>query len=130
MNLTNHHYVGAEYLRGTTMALVALADEACELLTPHKDRFDTFVCTGLSGTILTPLLSIMMDIPFAVIRKENENNHSGYPIEGMMGKRCLFVDDFIASGSTYRRVCAAVSDQGSKVIGQYLYETSDKVRIS
>jgi adenine/guanine phosphoribosyltransferase-like PRPP-binding protein len=129
MDRTNHHRVGAEYLDDVTLTLVAVADDACVNLAPYKGRFDTLVCTGLSGTILTPLLSIMLDIPFCIVRKKGENNHSGYPVEGLVGKRALFIDDFIDTGDTKRHVFDTMRDHGCLVIGGYLYASTNKVRI-
>ena len=129
MNTRHHHHVGTSYLREITTNLRPIADLAYTELCPVRDHFDTLVCTGLSGLILTPLLATMLDMPFAIIRKDGENNHSGYPVEGLIGDRCLFVDDFSASGATARRVRTAIENEGARIVGRYYYENQIRLDI-
>lgn len=90
--------------------------------------FDTLVGTGFSGSIVIPSLALAMGKKFVLIRKENDGSHhgGGRPV-GSLGKRWIFVDDFIYSGATMARVIDKV-DQAARqrgveteMIGSYLY---------
>lgn len=90
--------------------------------------FDTFVATGLSGTIVTPALALAMGKHFLILRKENDDSHhgGGRPV-GWLGRRWIFVDDFVSSGKTFERVCRVVDliirekAFATEHVGNYLY---------
>jgi adenine/guanine phosphoribosyltransferase-like PRPP-binding protein len=97
-------------------------------------EFDTIVGTGLSGTLVVPTLGRAFGTLWAIVRKES-SCHTNCLIEGEIGQRWLFVDDFIASGTTLRRVKNIVYDLKyydiniggltqfpTKYAGSYLYE--------
>jgi adenine/guanine phosphoribosyltransferase-like PRPP-binding protein len=92
----------------------------------HVD-FDTLVGTGLSGALAAQLLAQSVSCHFAVVRKSGESTHSNNTVEGVIGKRWLFVDDLVASGETRSRVKAAMQsfcdEHGfeSVYVGDYLY---------
>ncbi len=44
------------------------------------------------------------------MRKPNESGHSTEDVEGTLGRRWVFVDDFVSSGATLQRVIHAVND--------------------
>jgi len=71
-------------------------------------NYDTMVGTGLSGALVIPTLAKALGKTFLIIRKDSENNHSGLQAEGELGDRWIFVDDFISSGATKRRVMDVV----------------------
>ena len=89
----------------------------------HKPPvFDTLIGTGLSGALVVPALANAMGLRWAIVRKD-DNSHSSSRIEGTIGERWLFVDDFISSGRTLdrtkqivRRACPATA-----YAGFYLY---------
>lgn len=88
--------------------------------------FDTMVGTGISGALVVGVLGRALGKNFAVVRKENDtvmSNHSGHAIEGLLGKRWVFVDDLIASGATRARVLRVVkeTDDETKFVGTYTY---------
>jgi len=86
--------------------------------------YDTLIGTGLSGTLVVPTMARALDVRWAIVRKDDEQSHASTRIEGEIGTRWLFVDDFISSGRTYRRVQAAVAATvGNTVLaGAWLYE--------
>lgn len=67
-------------------------------------EFDTLVGTGLSGTIAVTDLARRLGKNYLVVRKPNDGTHSHLPVEGKLGKRWLFVDDLVSTGSTFARV--------------------------
>lgn len=90
--------------------------------------FDTMIGTGLSGSLVVPLLARGMGKRWAIIRKPTENSHADDVFEGEIGDRWLFVDDFISSGATLNRVVDAVENiarrykQRTDLVGSYEYQ--------
>lgn len=104
-------------------------------------EYDTMVGTGLSGTLVIPTLARTFGTRWAIVRKEY-SPHTNSKIEGEIGHKWLFVDDFISSGETLRRVQSVISDikwegwdyttQSHKTeyidteyVGSYLYERKE-----
>ena len=93
--------------------------------------FDTLVGTGFSGGIVIPSLALALGKKFVLIRKETDDSHHGKGrLLGELGEKWVFVDDFVSSGKTRRRVIEKIADakdswgfnvQGSKLVGQYMY---------
>src|SRR6266404_718779 len=89
--------------------------------------FDTIVGSGLSGTVAATLIAHQMGKNLVVVRKATENSHSSNLIEGKLGKRWIFIDDFIASGATLSRCKDAVRATAlgyafdTQYVGAYLY---------
>ena len=91
-------------------------------------EFDTLVGTGFSGSVVIPALALAMGKDFVLIRKrDDDSHHGGGRMLGRLGARWVFVDDFVASGSTRRRVISKVNDAASssglptEMVGQYMY---------
>ncbi len=95
-------------------------------------EFDTLVGTGFSGGIVIPSLALALGKKFVLIRKETDDSHHGKgQLLGELGERWIFVDDFVSSGTTRKRVidkvAAARSSAGcgdliaSTMVGQYMY---------
>ncbi|ASZ75497.1 phosphoribosyl transferase [Mycobacterium phage Kimona] len=90
-------------------------------------EYDTLVGTGLSGTIAVTTLARLLDKNYLVVRKPNDGTHSSQKVEGKLGKKWVFVDDLIATGTTFARVWDAmhlVSEKWnftSQYVGAFLY---------
>lgn len=92
--------------------------------------FDTLVGTGFSGGIVIPTLALQMDKKFVLIRKETDDSHHGAgELLGELGSRWIFVDDFVSSGRTRRRVISKIDDAlwrergESEMVGEYMYKS-------
>lgn len=75
------------------------------------DDVDVLIGTGLSGVAAVAYLGARFDKRFVAVRKDDDrSNHSDRRVEGDLrpGDRWLFVDDFMASGTTYYAVLNAV----------------------
>lgn len=90
--------------------------------------FDTMVGTGFSGGIVIPALALALGKKFVLIRKDTDDSHHGRgQLLGECGARWIFVDDFVSSGRTRRRVIERLTDEVAKhssateYVGQYMY---------
>lgn len=110
----------------------ALFDLASVIETAQKRLadvdFDTLVGTGFSGGIVIPSLALAMEKKFVLIRKETDDSHHGKGrLLGQLGAKWVFVDDFVSSGKTRKRVIekindtAATSEVSTECVGQYMY---------
>lgn len=110
--------------------LPGIIDNATEALA--KVEYDTLVGTGISGAIVVPVLAYRLFKKYAIVRKANDGSHSSNMIEGSLGKRWIFVDDFIASGKTINRVKNEVANViashhlefSTTFVGSFLYENN------
>lgn len=91
-------------------------------------EFDTLVGTGFSGGVVIPALALAMDKKFVLIRKETDDSHHGKgKILGELGARWVFVDDFVSSGRTRKRVIEKIAQAApdssavTTMAGQYMY---------
>ena len=99
-------------------------------------EFDTIVGTGFSGAVVIPALAMAMGKKFVLIRKENDDSHhGGGRLVGELGKRWIFVDDFVSSGRTRERVITKIADAvvgtdlgATRMVGQYMYQRSQSGR--
>ena len=94
--------------------------------------FDTMIGQGLSGSLFIPALARSMKKHYFIVRKEGENSHASYGVgEGRIGRRWLFVDDFISTGRTRETVASKVYEfcldecWTTQFVGSYLYTVDD-----
>ena len=111
-----------------------------ELIKKHNLQFDGFVVTGVSGIVMGSILCRSLRKDLVIVRKDNDGSHSGYSVENYKtSKNYIFLDDFVSSGKTFRRVKDKIKetfsslkksywypfdkkfDKESKIIGQILY---------
>lgn len=87
---------------------------------------DTLIGTGISGALAAALLAVATGRMYAVLRKDGVNSHSSRKLEGQVGERWVFVDDFISGGGTRQRVRDFIlSHLGDETtyVGDWLYDT-------
>jgi len=89
-------------------------------------QFDTMVGRGLSGSLVVPILARAMNKYFAIVRKPEENSHSGRKLEGKLGKRWIFIDDLICLGDTFKNSAKIINETKEHMVcvGIYLYGSS------
>ena len=73
------------------------------------DECDTLVGRGLSGALVVPYVARALGLRWAIARKEGDGSHSSECIEGMIGRRWVFVDDLISSGNTLTKTIISVN---------------------
>jgi adenine/guanine phosphoribosyltransferase-like PRPP-binding protein len=104
--------------------------QTTETLRPFKSRFDCIVATGMSGALVASPVAIRLHRPLVILRKPSDDCHDGSDIinPGGIGKRWLFLDDFMSLGSTFRRVRGRMTDLyfiETRHIGSYFYGTQE-----
>lgn len=92
----------ANYLARVFNQPEQLCQEVCHLL--EGVDFDSFVVQGASGCLIVDRISRAMGKPYAYVRKEGDGSHSGWMVEGVVGQKWIFLDDFVSSGTTFARV--------------------------
>jgi orotate phosphoribosyltransferase len=124
------------YMDAALFRLSDTLNEAVDDLAPHLHRFDTLVGTGFSGGVIIPALAMRLNKMYALVRKDSDDTHHAGPIMGEVGASWIFVDDFIGTGTTERRVVEqmeAVRDgtmaywttpHPTEWVGTYLYALS------
>lgn len=87
--------------------------------------YDTIIGTGLSGTIFAARVAPTLGKKFAIVRKKDDHStHSGNQVEGLVGLRWVFADDFVSMGGTLKRVLNMMKKHfpASEFVGVYQYE--------
>lgn len=92
------------YLTSALFDFEGVKERFVQAMKSEKVKYDTMVGTGLSGALIVPQLARELDKHFMIVRKEAEDHHSSIVLEGKLGKRWLFVDDLISTGTTAQRV--------------------------
>lgn len=73
--------------------------------------YDTFVVTGMSGAVVAGLLAHALGKSYLLLRKPDDTStHSYERALGKLGRRWVFLDDFVSSGATRRRVHAQMEE--------------------
>jgi orotate phosphoribosyltransferase-like protein len=101
-------------LNTTASYLRPIWDRCDELIATAKSKtddvlFDTLIGTGVSGSIIVPLLAKELGCFWAIVRKPNDGSHSGCDIEGDLGERWIFVDDLVNTGATVERTRSQIA---------------------
>lgn len=91
-------------------------------------QFDTVIGTGMSGVLPLQTIAAQFKVYAVAVRKNTEGSHSTSKLEGHLGRRWLFVDDFISSGTTFAKVHKAVRTEAAQrgfrteCVGAFQYE--------
>jgi adenine/guanine phosphoribosyltransferase-like PRPP-binding protein len=97
-----------------------------ELLSGNFGKVDYIAGTGMSGVLPLVGVHIKTHIPYVVIRKPNDNNHSqiqrfqcsGTPWTSIT--KFVIIDDLVDSGSTVQRIIETLNP--AKCAGILLYQ--------
>jgi adenine/guanine phosphoribosyltransferase-like PRPP-binding protein len=122
------------YLDSALVDLDGVLETAERVLAETAVDYDTLVGTGFSGALVVPALALRLGKKFVLVRKANDGSHHSGRMIGQLGKRWIFVDDFVSSGTTRKRVRRAVhlscEERGWSTdhVGDYLYAWSGQFR--
>ena len=105
MRLTDGGYNEVQYHRELLLSKVEqLRNRLPEIM--ELTGADSVVVSGKSGISMAFALQMVLDFNLVVVRKRGEGSH-GEPVEGRSGAemhRYIILDDFVATGSTVRRI--------------------------
>ena len=101
-------------------------DRIVKRLKPLSDDFDAIVVCGASMMLISSVVAYKMNKNLILVRKINDDNYSGYMVEGLHHQRYIFIDDLISSGKTLKYVLGAVNKfmNGCECVYLGLYLTS------
>lgn len=86
---------------------------------------DAIVVTGMSGAVIGAIVAERLNVSLVIVRKPTEKSHSYAPVTGDFGKGWAFIDDFVDSGDTLRRVKDAVGARSATCVGMAFYIHSE-----
>ena len=86
------------------------------------DSFDSIACCGVSGLMVVPQISELLEKHIIVVRK-GEKCYSEFRTEGVAPFRYIILDDLICSGSTVKHIQGVIKDDypRARCIGVYCY---------
>lgn len=77
----------------------------------RKTTFDSIAFTGTSGAAFAYPLANMLNVSLICVRKQTENSHSPYEVEGFgASKNFIIIDDFYASGLTLTTILRKIKN--------------------
>jgi len=103
--------------------------KTCANLREQLDMFDSIIVQGISGQCVGFIVALRLKKPILVLRKAYEDCHDVESSDSpptlinkhAMGRRVLFLDDFVSNGRTYGRCAEAVKAHGGLLVGIYEY---------
>ncbi len=122
------NYLRDVYNVGTFELTVVTAKQKLEKFM-QIESFDAIAFTGNSGAALAYPLSYLLRIPLICVRKSIKSSHFKGLVEGCYGaNRYIIIDDFVATGSTIKKIQKAVKkfykdceQEEPTLVGLYLY---------
>src|SRR5208337_2265028 len=94
-------------------------------LKEHADKFDAIVVSGYSMALIAPCVADALHKDIILVRKDDEDCHSDYQVEGVMCQNYIIIDDLVCSGETLKRIQRKIGDHfysSAKLVGLYLYQ--------
>jgi adenine/guanine phosphoribosyltransferase-like PRPP-binding protein len=84
--------------------------------------FDSIACCGVSGLMVVPQISELLNKHIVIVRK-GEKCYSEFRTEGVAPFRYIILDDLICSGNTVKHIKKVLKDEypRSNCIGVYCY---------
>lgn len=123
-----YHQHKQEYESGWQSNFDDLAEtvrDTVEDLKPRRKQFTSIVVTGVSGLVVGAPVALRLRKPLVVVRKRDDDSHSSSLVEGWqrLGKRPLFLDDFVSGGDTRYYVETKVQQYANvKLAHEYQYK--------
>jgi hypothetical protein len=99
-----------------------IAEELRRSAAEQGIEFDTIVGRGSSGMLIVPVVARILGKRWFIVRKDAEvrsSHDSSCKWMGDLGKRWIFLDDFCASGATFRKVRDGVKEAVEQATAPY-----------
>lgn len=93
-------------------------------------EFDSIAFTGMSGSLIGPIVADMLKKDLILVRKQAENCHSSLFMEmsNEKSKKAIIIDDCIVSGNTIRHIIKNLSRKEIALEGIFLYSEEEIYR--
>lgn len=94
-----------------------------------KANIDCIVVKGISGIAIGMIIAHKIKLPIVIIRKEKDDTHSKYKIEGIIKQNYIIIDDQAVSGNTIKSIIIKIKQYYSKkknnpqCVGIFLYHS-------
>lgn len=80
-----------------------------------KLEFDAIAFSGQSGSLIAPIVAMLMGKSLIMVRKSGVRSHSSYKVEGdINAKSYIIIDDLTSSGKTIEFIQTSMRDEGFK----------------
>lgn len=84
--------------------------EICKIIKKEQLEFDTIAFSGMSGSLIAPIIADKLKKQMILVRKGKDDTHSHCSCEGFKDvKRYIIVDDGISTGATLKRIKDRIS---------------------
>ncbi len=73
---------------------------------------------GISGIVMGSIVAHVLNLKLIVVRKENEDSHASYQVEGLSSDlKYVIIDDLVSSGRTVKTI---MQDIKNSALGRYI----------
>ena len=107
--------------------------QAMDTLEPRLDEFDSIVTEGISGLTIAAPVAVLLNKPLVIVRKSMRDacwHVSEVENARNAGRRCLFFDDHIDLGRTFRHVTVKLREHAPLTRVACTYEAQyDRFRL-
>jgi orotate phosphoribosyltransferase len=112
------NYYIDKYLFETTPELLEPISEELAKLFPAPDKYDRIAAPELGAVPLAAVVSIKLNKPFIIVKKETKEYGTKRPIEGKFnpGERVVVLEDVLTTGGAVLRACDILKKEDLKVI--------------
>ena len=85
--MTDHRYSHADYLKDVLEPALAsrLASRTCKVIRRICPDVGAIAFSGMSGALIAPIVALRLKKPLIMVRKDNDESHSGRLVEGVIG---------------------------------------------
>lgn len=113
----------------TAKSRESIVRKACKLLRIYDDKFTHVAVTGYSSTIIGSIIAQRMRKDIVIVRKDEHEEQRASKLDHEYStpiKGYVFIDDFVASGKTLKRVITRLGNEGLQAIYTYHQELLPK----
>lgn len=118
-----------EYLDGVLTPEKLAERVECAVRELRTVDFDSILVMGMSGAIFGGALSVRLQKPLILVRKEEDISHSTFQVQGYVhgAKRFIFLDDQICTGETFEKAFRTFIGERApnylpEFVGAYLHD--------
>jgi orotate phosphoribosyltransferase len=112
------NYYIDKYLFETRPDLLEPISEELASLFPDPDTYDRIAAPELGAVPLAAVVSIKLNKPFIIVKKETKEYGTKRPIEGTYkeGERMIILEDVLTTGGAVLRACKILKEANIKLV--------------